>query len=167
MSQFSILLVDDSRCILKALSRVFKPDGYNIHTAESANDAFVILKNEQIDLLITDENMPGVSGNELLKWAQEHFPDIIRIMITGITDIGVAQNAINSGRIYKFFNKPWDDFELLLAVRQALYQKRLKEENEQLKLTIDSQTELLRKLENEHPGITSKNVNQDGAWIIE
>ena len=167
MPQFSILLVDDSKWILKALRRVFKPEGYKIHTAESANEAFVILKSEPIDLLITDQNMPGVSGNDLLRMTQEQFPEIIRIMITGLTDIKVAQEAINSGKIFKFFNKPWDDFELLLAVRQSLYQKRLKEENKQLKLTVDSQTELLKKLENEHPGITSKNVGPDGALIIE
>ncbi len=167
MPQFSILLVDDSKSILKALSRVFKSEGYKIYTAESANNAFLILKKEKIDLLITDENMPGITGNDLLKMAQEHFPETIRIMITGMIDISVARNAINSGKIYKLFNKPWDDFELLLAVRYALNQKRLKEENEQLKSTIDSQAELLKKLENEYPGITSKNMSPDGALIIE
>lgn len=167
MSQFSILLVDDSKEILKALSRVFKPEGYEIFTAESANEAYKILKNENIDLLITDQNMPAVSGTDLLRTARAKFPDVIRIMITGITDISIAQKAINNGEIYRFFNKPWDDFELITAVRHAYNQKQLKDENDQLKLEIDSQAELLRKLEKEYPGLTSKRKSSDGAFIIE
>ena len=167
MRQFSILLVDDSKSILKALTRTFKAEGYIIHTAESANEAYIILRGENIDMLITDENMPDISGTELLKTVRNQFPDVIRIMITGMTDIKVAQNAINNGEIYRFFNKPWDDFELLMAVRHACNQKQLEDENNRLKSTIDSQAELLNKLEKEHPGITSKNMTSDGAFIIE
>lgn len=167
MHQFKILLVDDSKMILKSLSRVFKPAGYKIYTAESANEAYIILKSENIDLLITDQNMPGVTGTDLLRTALKHFPDVIRIMITGMTDIHVAQKAINSGEIYRFFNKPWNDFELLTAVQRALNQKQLVDENDQLKSKVNTQEEALRELEKKYPGITSKNISPDGAHIIE
>jgi DNA-binding NtrC family response regulator len=167
MQQFKILLVDDSRCILKALRRVFKPEGYNIFTAESAQEAMKIIAKEDINLIITDHNMPEVSGNELLKTIRKLYPDIIRIMLTGLTDIEVVKNAINTGEIYRFFNKPWDDFELLVSVRYALKQRALEKENAHLKSTVNKQDLLLKKLEKEHPGITVKKVDQDGAIIID
>jgi DNA-binding NtrC family response regulator len=167
MQQFKILLVDDSLCILKALRRIFKPEGYNIFMAESARDAMEIIAKEDIDLIITDQNMPEVSGNELLKTIRKLYPDIIRIMLTGLTDIEVVKNAINTGEIYRFFNKPWDDYELLVSVRYALKQRALENENAHLKSTVNKQDSLLKQLEKEYPGIMEKRVNEDGAIIID
>jgi DNA-binding NtrC family response regulator len=167
MSRFKILLVDDSESILKSLVRVFRPEGYEVFTALSAKEAVDILEKDDIDLIISDQNMPGISGNELLNTVRTLYPDVIRIMLTGCTDIEVAKQAINSGQIYRFFNKPWDDFELTVAVRHALAQKALEKENDKLRSTIKSQQEQLEQLEKEYPGISSRNVDRDGAWIIE
>lgn len=167
MSQYKILLVDDSSNVLKALKRSFVSEGYEIHTAQSAEDALKVLNAVGIDLIITDENMPGVSGTELLKKIKDLYPDTVRIMLTGVTDMGVAKRAINSGEIYKFFTKPWDDFELLLSVRYALKEKSLEKENIKLKKAVEEQKEILINLEKEHPGITEKNVDSDGCIIID
>ncbi len=167
MSRFKILLVDDSPSILKALVRVFRSEGYEIFTAESAKEAVDVLENNDVDIIISDQNMPGISGNELLHTVRTLYPEVIRIMLTGCTDIEVAKQAINSGQIYRFFNKPWDDFELTVAVRHALAQKALEKENDKLRSTIKSQQDQLKQLEKEYPGISSRNVDRDGAWIIE
>lgn len=167
MSQYKLLLVDDTPNVLKALKRVFAEEDYKVYTAESANEASKILQQEVIDVLITDENMPGISGTDLLLTVKDTFPDLVKIMITGETDIEVAKRAINNGEIYKFFNKPWDDFELLLSVKYALKQKQLEKENKQLKTQVSRQALILEQLEKDFPGIAEKQVDADGCIVIE
>jgi DNA-binding NtrC family response regulator len=136
-------------------------------TAESAQEALAVLEKEVVDVIITDENMPGISGTELLRLVKERYPDTVRIMLTGLTDIEVAKNAINNGEIYRFFNKPWDDFELLVSVRYALKQKLVEQENARLKSIVKTQEEMFKRLEEQYPGITQKRVAEDGAIIID
>ena len=165
--RFNILLVDDSKNILKSLRRSFVDENYVIFEALSAKEALVILLKEEIDLILTDENMPAITGTELLKTVRTQFPSVIRMMLTGLTDFETVKNAINRGEIYKFFNKPWDEFELLLSVKYALKQKELLEENNNLKIKLKSQTEYLVQLEGQYPGISSKNLSDDGSIILQ
>jgi len=167
MRQFKILLVDDSQNILKALQRSFKNEGYKIFTAGSAKEAMGILDRERVDLIMSDQNMPEISGVELLKLVRMKFPRIIRIMLTGLTDFELAKEAINKGEIYRFFNKPCDDFELLLSVKYALKHKYLEEENNLLKNSLMEKEEMLKQLEAEYPGITKRKVTKDGSIVIE
>lgn len=167
MRQYKILLVDDSENILKALKRIFKDEGYKIFTACSAKDALEILGKEEIDLIMSDQNMPEISGIDLLKLVRIKFPKVIRIMLTGLTDFEVAKEAINKGEIYRFFNKPCDDFELLLSVKYALKHKYLEEENYLLKSSLMEKEERLKQLEAQYPGITKKKVTSDGSIVIE
>lgn len=167
MCRFKILLVDDSPNVLKALQRAFRAEGYTMLTAESAQEAMAVLEKEAVDVIISDENMPGISGTELLRLVKERYPDTVRIMLTGLTDIEVAKNAINNGEIYRFFNKPWDDFELLISVRHALQQKTVERENARLKSIVKTQEETFKQLEEQYPGITQKRVAEDGAIIID
>ena len=167
MSQPKILLVDDSQSILKALRRTFALEDFNVTCASSAAEALAVLAKNDIDIIISDENMPGVSGTVLLQQARELFPSVIRMMLTGATDIEVAKNAINQGAIWRFFTKPWDDFELMTSVKQALKVRDLERENDRLKVSLRHQTELLRNLEEEYPGIADKRVSSDGAIIID
>ncbi len=164
---FKILLVDDSQNVLNALKRTFKIEDYKLFFAKSANEALTALKENDIDLIISDENMPEVSGTELLKIAKSQYPSVIRMMLTGLADFEIVKNAINNGEIYKFFNKPWDDFELLLSVKYALNQKKLEEENNKLKNSLREREKYLRELENDYPGITKKKLSLDGAIILE
>ncbi len=153
--------------ILNALKRLFKEEGFDIAAVESGEEALAVLAREPVDLIITDENMPGLSGTELLNIVRRKHHDIIRIMLTGLSDIEVAKNAINKGEIYRFFVKPWDDVELLVSVRHAFAQKLLQNENERLKAAIEEKDRLLKKLEAKYPGITSVCTDQTGAYIIE
>ena len=167
MSQPKILLVDDSPNILKALRRTFVLEDYGIICATSAIEALNVLANEHIDIIISDENMPGVTGTELLEQVRDLYPGTIRMMLTGATDIEVAKNAINQGAISRFFTKPWEDYELLVGVMQALKVSRLEKENETLKSSIRKQDELLQELEKEYPGIAEKRLATDGSFIID
>lgn len=167
MSEFTLLLVDDSPNILKAMARAFRPEGYNLLLAGSAKEAIEIMTNEKVDLIITDENMPGLSGTDLLRVVRETHPFVVRFMVTGADDIEVAKNAINSGEIYRFFTKPWDDFELLVCVKQALAYRMVLLENEKLRKTIIDGEAAMRNLERQYPGIAEKRLSEDGAYIID
>jgi two-component system, probable response regulator PhcQ len=167
MEQFKILLVDDSPNVLKALQRAFRGEDYGIYTANSAREALEVLKNENIDLLISDENMPEVPGTELLRHVRVQYPHIVRIMLTGMLDLELAKEAINKGEVYKFFNKPWDDFELQISVRYALRQKAIERENAKLKKAINNQQKMFQLLERDYPGITKKVISEDGSFILE
>ncbi len=167
MNQFKILLVDDSRPVLHALERMLLGQGYIIHTAESGHGALDILRTQDIDLIITDESMPGLSGTDLLGVLKNLYPDVIRIMLTGIADMEVLKNAVNRGEIYRFFTKPWDDYELLLAVRQGLQHRFLEKENSRLRTVVSHQEKMLGQLEKEFPGISERKLTQDGSFVIE
>ena len=168
MSQSNtILLVDDSPSILKALQRTLRAEGYRTYTANSADEALKVLDGVEIDLIVTDENMPGTTGTKLLQIVRDRYPDIVRFMLTGATDIDVAKNAINKGEIRRFFTKPWDDFELQIAVRQALDQKHLERENQRLRTVVREQEDMLKDLESKYPGISEKRVEADGTIIID
>lgn len=167
MQRPKILLVDDSPNILKALMRLFKGDGYQIFTASSGSEALNVLAKEKIDLIISDYNMPEMSGIELLKTVKIKYPDIIRIMLTGITEFDVARDAINKGEIYRFFSKPYDDFEMKLSIKYAFKIRELEKENVELKRKVMIKEEMLSKLEENYPGITEKNKNSDGSFIID
>jgi len=167
MHRYKILLVDDSESVLSALKRLFVSEGYEVILAPSAKEAIKLLSQHKVDVMITDQNMPGTSGTELLETTLHLFKDVVRIMLTGETDIDVAKKAINDGEIYRFFVKPWDDFELTVAVRNALKQKELEKENQQLKATVQNQNQLLQQLEKEFPGISDKSPSKDGIWVID
>ena len=167
MPKYSILFVDDSIFVLKALRRTFALEDYNIVCAESANEALTALAHNDIDIIISDENMPGISGTELLAQVRVQYPDIVRMMLTGATDIEVAKGAINEGAITRFFTKPWEDYELLIGIQQALKVRELERDNEKLRSSIRERDKLLNELEGEHPGITERRLTEDGAIIID
>lgn len=128
----TLLLVDDEENILRSLQRTLRNQPYRIFTAQGSAAALEILENEDIDLVISDSRMPDMDGPTLLTEVQRRWPDKMRIMLTGYTDITATIKAINEGRIYRYLSKPWDDAELCSAIEQALAYKALKEEREQL-----------------------------------
>jgi DNA-binding NtrC family response regulator len=164
MKKPAVLVVDDSPAIVKALRRSLNLSGsYEVFTADSARQALAVMDSRDIDVLMTDENMPETSGTELLKICRVLHPRVIRIMLTGQTDQEVAKKAINDGEIVRFFTKPWDDFELLISIRYALQQRDLTDENQQLRARLDEQQELLARLERLHPGITRQDIAPNGT----
>ena len=118
-----ILLVDDEPFILQLLTRALRSDAYQIYTARTADESITILKAHKVDLIVSDERMPGLSGTEFLAWVAEWFPDIPRIMLTGQPGEHTEMRAIRECGVYRFFTKPCDVEELAKAIRSALESK--------------------------------------------
>ncbi len=115
MNDYKILTVDDEEDILEVLDIALSQD-YHIFKAHSGQEALDILSNEEIDLIIADQRMPGMTGIEFLEKSLEYNPGIIKILLTGYTDTKELINAINQGRVYKYITKPFKLDELKLIV---------------------------------------------------
>ncbi|TAN42299.1 MAG: response regulator [Nitrospirae bacterium] len=167
MSKHNILLVDDEPSVLSSLKRVFIDEPYTIFTAQSAKEGLKVLSEKKIKLVISDEQMPSMSGSEFLSIVRKDFPGAIRIMLTGHASIGAAMRAINEGEIYRFFTKPWDDINLLFAVKDALEKYDLEEENRRLLKTVKRQTIEIKSLEKQFPGISEVRRDEKGNIIVD
>ncbi|MCE1241318.1 MAG: EAL domain-containing protein [Azonexaceae bacterium] len=115
----TLLLVDDEPNVLNALSRLLRREGYRIFTATTPSAAFEQLAQHAVQVIISDQRMPEMSGTEFLSRVRQLYPDTIRIVLTGYTDLDSVTNAINHGAIYKFLTKPWDDDLLREQIREA------------------------------------------------
>ena len=118
MEKFPILYVDDESHNLTAFAATFRKE-YQIHTATNGNDAMEILRNNDVKLIITDQRMPDMTGIQLLEKLSPEFPDSIRMILTGFSDIEVIIEAINSGRVFRYITKPWDENELRMTIENA------------------------------------------------
>lgn len=142
----TLLFVDDERNILASLRRLFRPLGYNILLAESGPAALEIMKQFPIDLVISDMRMPEMDGARFLQEVAKRYPDTVRILLTGFADLTSTIAAINSGKIYRYVSKPWEDTELTLAVSQALKTRRLEQEKRELTALTERQNRELKDL---------------------
>lgn len=115
----TLLLVDDEVDILSALKRLLHRDGYQILTAASAREGFDLLSTHEVQVILSDQRMPEMNGTEFLSRVRDLYPDTIRIVLSGYTDLNSVTDSINRGSIYKFLTKPWDDEALRTDVREA------------------------------------------------
>ncbi|RJP79350.1 MAG: response regulator [Candidatus Zixiibacteriota bacterium] len=123
-----VLFVDDEPYVLKALRRVFMDDDLEIDTAENGPSALTYLQDHPVDLILSDHNMPEMTGVEFLRRCREIQPGAIRMLITGRGEMDIVLQAINQGHVYKFFHKPWDDDQLRVSVLRALEFRAAQEE---------------------------------------
>ncbi len=127
----SILLVDDEVRVLESLRRLLE-DEFDVHTANSADEAMVVLADEWIQVVISDQRMPGMSGVEFLQEVRGRFPEVIRMIVSGYTDSEDIITAVNEAGIHQYITKPWDPDHLVLTVRNAVKMFQLQRENQQL-----------------------------------
>jgi response regulator RpfG family c-di-GMP phosphodiesterase len=144
--QHTILFVDDEESILHSLKRLLRKEGYRILTATNGNDGFEILKEQDVHLVVTDQRMPGMSGTEFLAKVKENYPEVIRIVLSGYTEVDSITESINKGHIYKFMLKPWNDQNLKLEIKQALEQYDLMQVNKTLHEKVIEKNEELKKI---------------------
>jgi response regulator RpfG family c-di-GMP phosphodiesterase len=142
----AVLFVDDETNILKAIRRLFNRDDFDIYTAENAAAALDLLESNMVQLVVSDHRMPGMSGVELLQRVRERWPDVLRIMITGNTEMNVAVEAINRGEVYRLITKPWADEDMRATVKEALHLYTLKSEIKRLNVLTREQNAKLEDL---------------------
>ena len=141
-----ILFVDDEPNILSSLRRLFRPQGYQIFVADGGAAGLQILEAEQIDLVVSDMRMPEMDGARFLEHVRNRWPDTIRLLLTGYSDIQSILDAINRGEIYRYITKPWDDNDIVLVVRHALERRELELEKRRLEALTLRQNEELKLL---------------------
>ena len=151
-SKARILFVDDERNILSSLNRLFFDEDYEILLANSGKQGLEILQVHDVEVIVSDQRMPQMTGVDFLIQACEIQPNAIRIILTGYTDIDSAMRAINEGAVYKFITKPWNDADLKLVVKRALEYYYLLRKNEELLTITRQQNEELKEL--------NENLNQ-------
>jgi DNA-binding NtrC family response regulator len=163
----TILIVDDESSILEILSEMLSIKQYTVLTAETAEKALSIMVDQQVDIVITDEKMPGMSGNDLLRIIRLNYPDTIPMMITGYADTQTIIRAINVGQVYKFFTKPIRMTDLISSVGNALEHQRCIKEINRLRRKVSDQRDYITKLEKLYPGITQLEKSPSGAKLID
>ena len=132
ISSFKILCVDDEPNILSALRRMFMLSGFDIEEASSGAEAIKKLEEKEFHLVLSDMQMPGMNGAELLAQVRERWPKVMRLMLTGTADLKAAISAINEGEIYRYLTKPWDDEEVVSTIKSALERFALIRERDNL-----------------------------------
>lgn len=130
--QRTLLLVDDENNIVASLKRLFHREGYRILHAYSAEEALEVLAQHEVGVILSDHRMPGMTGVEFLHVVKERYPDTVRIILSGFSDIALVIDAINRGAVYKFLAKPWEDELLRENISEAFLRYEMKQENERL-----------------------------------
>ncbi len=143
MEKQTVLYVDDDQENLRAFRRLFRKH-YEVLIAESGAEGLQLLEaHAPIPVIITDQRMPEMTGIEFLEQSIRISPDSIRMIITGFTDVQALIDSINTGRVYRYITKPWDEQDLYVTIKRAVESYELKAYNAQLLLDLQHQNEAL------------------------
>lgn len=142
-----ILYVDDEENNLFSFKATFRIK-YKVLTAISGDEAMKILSEQRVDVIVTDQRMPGMTGVEFLEKVLEKYPEPMRILLTGYADMNAVIDAVNKGKIFHYLSKPWNEEELDMTIVRAyetyLEKEKIKALNENLSLTNEQLEFLLR-----------------------
>jgi DNA-binding NtrC family response regulator len=148
MEAATILLVDDEPDVIEGLKRGMHKLPYNLLWAYSGRDALKIMEERPVDVLVADEMMPEMSGSELLAYAKENHPNVLRIMLTGHASVTSAMNAIYEGWVYQYLHKPCRAADLAAVIYNGLLMQSLqsKEEGPHVVMSAQEQDALLERV---------------------
>ncbi len=138
--QRTVLFIDDEINILRAIQRILRSEDMNVLCASSGGEALELLDQHSAQVVVTDQRMPEMCGVDVLSEIRERWPDVIRMMLTGYTEMDIAVEAINRGEIYRLITKPWQDDDLRSTLRQAFDHHALKAEIQRLNQVSREQT---------------------------
>lgn len=162
----SVLLVDDDFEILEMFRKLLRREPYQIEVAAGAPEAFEILAQKRVAVVVSDERMPGINGTELLARVQLEYPDTIRMMLTGQSSVDVAMRAINEGQVYRFLLKPVRASELGSAIRDAMNEWELRHATESSLDREQRREAALAELEDQWQGLTQIERDDSGAIVV-
>ena len=114
-----ILFVDDEERVVNQLRMIFRQD-YEVHTATSGAAGLQILQSTQIDVVVSDQRMPGMTGIEFLAQVRRLQPSAMRLLLTGYSDLAAIVGSVNEGEVFRFINKPWDHAEIQAIIASAV-----------------------------------------------
>ncbi|MGK0306690.1 MAG: response regulator RpfG family c-di-GMP phosphodiesterase [Gammaproteobacteria bacterium] len=121
----TVLCVDDELDIIHAMKRLLRKQNYNLLFASSGEKALEVMRQNNVDLIISDMRMPAMSGAELLEKVATSYPNSYRILLTGYADKESTVSATNKGKILKYIQKPWDNDELISSIEEGLEKVKL------------------------------------------
>jgi DNA-binding NtrC family response regulator len=162
----TLLIVDDEPVVLKALRRIVRDDGYRVFTARDAEEALRIVSSEAVDVVLSDIDMPGMSGLDLMIRLRRNHPRVVRLLLTGRATVATAVTAINDGEVYRFLTKPWDIDELREVLRQAAARVTDTRTAAASSGAGQERSARLLALETAHPGITQVGLS-NGVYRID
>ena len=167
MEKSKLLLVDDEPNLTSALVRSLDRKQFEIFTADSAQQGLMILAGNDIDVVVSDERMPGMTGSQFLSEVRKKWPNTIRMILSGQADLEAAVRAINEGEVYRFLLKPCHPKELEMTILQGLQHKKLVAQSRKLLQEHQKNVNLLEALEKDNPGITKIDMDEDGVIDME
>ena len=115
-----VLIIDDDKDVLSALRRMFINESFDVTLAQTCQEAWNVINQDDIKVVMSDERMPDMTGTRFLELLKGEYPCIIRILFTGYGDLQVAKDAVNKAGIYKFITKPWDVTQLKAVIRASI-----------------------------------------------
>ena len=143
---FTVLFVDDETSILRSIKRIFHRTNINMLFATSGQEALELFADNDIAMIVSDMKMPNMTGAELLAKVAELYPDTYRVILTGFADLDSIMKAVNQGGIHRYIQKPWDNQNLLLTIKDGLKYTKLKQENVVLQNKLFKQNRALKEL---------------------
>jgi two-component system, probable response regulator PhcQ len=162
----TILFVDDEHHVTDALLRVMRLLPFELLSATSAAGALEILKTVHVDVVVSDEQMPGMSGSVFLAQVRRQYPHTIRIILSGQASLEAAVRAINEGEVYRFFLKPCNPTDLTFTIKQALAHKKLERQSRRLLREFQKQAALIEKARHSS-ALTHLDTDDQGAIVID
>jgi DNA-binding NtrC family response regulator len=163
---YKIMIVDDEPANLRTLERLFRSD-YQVVTALSGAEALALLDQHDVALLISDQRMPAMTGIELMIKTVAIRPQMVKILLTGYTDVGALIEALNSGLVYRYLTKPWNNDDLRLTVSRALEHYEMMKskyllgmENQRLRARLKEISELAAERLNQESAVPQKEISQ-------
>jgi two-component system probable response regulator PhcQ len=163
---YTLLVVDDEPEILESLRRLLRSEHYKVLTTTSAIQALQMLEQQPVDILLSDIDMPGMNGLELVARVRKTRPEVIRMLLTGDASLGSALDAINRGEVHRYLTKPWNKTALRDTIQQALARVEEFRKQAAVERQAAQQRLLLRELEVAHPGI-SRVEYDNGVYLLD
>ncbi|HUQ05628.1 MAG TPA: response regulator [Kofleriaceae bacterium] len=162
-----VLCVDDDPDMLAAVVRTIKTAGYHVLSADSPSQALQILGNQSVAVLVSDFEMPEMTGVELAVRARDLQPETVRMMLTGRNTVDTAVAGINIGEVFRFLSKPFQPDQLKREVAAAIEHHREVADVASERLTVVRRKRVLEALEGDFPGITAVPRDDDGAYLLD
>lgn len=169
-----IMLVDDEENVLNALFRLLRRNSWDVETYTDPEEALLRAQTTDFDLVLSDYRMPRINGVTLLTAIKEHQPESMRLILSGHADIHALVRSINQAEIYRFISKPWQDYELVVALELALQHRNMMVENRRLADQVREQQKELKRRKDaldgfaaKHPEILKVNWGSDGSVYLD